>query len=141
MGHYGEAYPAEGEVGLLRLEGGAALQRELHEARHASLRLLLLDTAGRVLRLLGGFKREQRQEDLVWLGRHSFAAVSIVSLETAAFASAAAAASASAAVELPRRGAKASSTDQLCLAPSMKIIQISVISISVCEACKALLEL
>jgi hypothetical protein len=45
------------------------------------------------------------------------------------------------AAELPRRGAKASSTDQLCLAPSMKIIQISVISISVCEACKALLEL
>ena len=30
------------------------------------------------------------------------------------------------AAELPRRGAKASSTDQLCLAPSMKIIRISV---------------
>ena len=37
MGHYGEAYPAEGEVGLLRLEGGAALRAELHEARHGLL--------------------------------------------------------------------------------------------------------
>ena len=57
------------------------------------------------------------------------------------------------AAELLRRGAKASSTDQLCLAlPSMKIIQISVsrprglhrtmrTRRDVCEACIALLEL